>query len=72
MKFYQNRRSSQRSNERLLAVEGGQVVCPRRGMVDIEDCWICPAYRGLGGGSVEGVFCSTEPTITRFATTAIE
>jgi hypothetical protein len=47
--------------ERVLAVEGGQVVCPRRGIVDLEMCWVCPAYRGLTTGPREGVICGTEP-----------
>ena len=47
--------------ERRLAVEDGQVVCPRRGIVDLETCWACPAYRGLTTGPREGVICGTEP-----------
>ena len=43
--------------ERALRVEAGQVVCPRRGLVDIEDCWICPHYRGLWDGRVESLIC---------------
>ena len=50
--------------ERVLAVEGGQVVCPRRGMVDLEMCWVCPAYRGLTTGPREGVICGTEPFLS--------
>jgi hypothetical protein len=45
------------SNERSLRVEAGQVVCPRRGGVDIEECWACPDYRGLGTGRVETLMC---------------
>lgn len=44
-------------SERSLRVEAGQVVCPRRGIVDIEDCWICPEYRGLSDGQVESLIC---------------
>ncbi|HET7169234.1 MAG TPA: hypothetical protein VFI69_08520 [Candidatus Limnocylindrales bacterium] len=44
---------------RALTVEAGQVVCPRRGLVDLEVCWVCPAYRGLSTGHFEGVLCST-------------
>ena len=47
--------------ERVLAVDGGQVVCPRRGIVDLDMCWGCPAYRGLTTGPREGVICGTEP-----------
>ena len=43
--------------ERALRVEAGQVVCPRRGVVDIEACWICPDYRGLTEGGSESVIC---------------
>jgi hypothetical protein len=44
-------------NERPLRVQAGQVVCPRRGVVDIEGCWACPDYRGLGTGRVETLLC---------------
>jgi len=47
--------------ERVLAVDDGQVVCPRRGIVDLDMCWGCPAYRGLTTGPREGVICGTEP-----------
>ena len=53
--------------ERALAVEDGQVVCPRRGIVDLEMCWVCPAYRGLTTGSREGVICGTEPVFLPIA-----
>ena len=53
--------------ERVLAVEGGQVVCPRRGIVDLEMCWVCPAYRGLTTGPREGVICGTEPVFLPIA-----
>lgn len=50
--------------ERVLAVESGQVVCPRRGIVDLEMCWICPAYGGLTAGPREGVVCGAEPFLS--------
>ncbi len=50
-----------RRAERILIVEAGQVVCPRRGIVDIEQCWACPAYRGAAPGVADGLVCSTEP-----------
>lgn len=53
--------------ERVLAVEAGQVVCPRRGIVDLESCWICPAYRGLTTGPREGLICGTEPVFMAIA-----
>lgn len=64
--IFRTHRPPRRMNERILTVEEGQVMCPRRGIVDIEDCWICPAYRGLAGGQVEGVACSTEPMTLLF------
>lgn len=60
MEFYRTHRPSRTTHERVLIVEAGQVMCPRRGIVDIADCWTCPAYRGLSGGRFEGVVCSTE------------
>ena len=43
--------------ERALRVEAGRVVCPRRGLVDIVVCWMCPSYRGLTSGRVEALIC---------------
>ena len=62
----------QRSDHRVLAVEAGQVVCPRQGVVDIERCWVCPAYGGLSAGRIEGVVCMANPTeLTFFSLPAI-
>ena len=55
MKVHRAARS--RSHDRTLPVEAGQVVCPRRGLIDIEVCWACPAYDGLSTGRFEGVVC---------------
>jgi hypothetical protein len=55
------------SRERVLAVEAGQVVCPRQGVVDLESCWMCPAYGGLTTGAREGVICGTEPAFLSIA-----
>ena len=52
--------SIRRPHERTLAIEAGQVVCQRRGIVDIEDCWTCSAYHGLSSGRIEGVICGAE------------
>lgn len=52
-----HRISNERSQHRILEVEAGQVVCPRRGIVDVERCWVCPAYDGLSAGRIEGVVC---------------
>jgi hypothetical protein len=55
MKVY--RPSRPRSQPLTLAVEDGQVTCPRRGLIDVEHCWACPAYDGLSTGRFEGVVC---------------
>lgn len=55
MKLHRIRKAPRR--ERTLVVEAGQVMCPRTGMVDLERCWICPAYDGFSTGLVEGVVC---------------
>jgi hypothetical protein len=39
------RRDRPRVDRRILIIEAWQVVCPRPGLVDIEQCWTCPAYR---------------------------
>lgn len=67
MKLYSTRPPRRPSHERVLAVEAGQVMCPHGGIVDIEDCWICPAYRGLSGGSIEGLVCNTEVGVMSIA-----
>jgi len=55
------------SRERVLAVEAGQVVCPRQGVVDLEWCWTCPAYRGLTTGARESVICGMQPAFLGIA-----
>ena len=54
--------------EHHLAVEAGQVVCPHRGIVDLESYWVCPAYRGLSTGRVESLLCASESTLLSSAT----
>ena len=54
-----------RRHERILAVEAGQVVCPDRGVVDLERCWMCPAYAGLSSARIEGVICRVDVGGTR-------
>jgi len=49
-----------RHGERVLPVEAGQVVCPHRGIVDLERCWMCPAYVGLSTSRIEGVICRAD------------
>jgi hypothetical protein len=64
METHRNRRPPP-THERILAIEEGRVMCPRRGIVDLEDCWTCPAYRGMSGW-IEGLVCSTAPVILPF------
>ena len=45
----------------VLQVEGGQVVCPRRGPTDIEVCFVCPASRGFPDGPSAHLVCTGEP-----------
>jgi hypothetical protein len=57
------------AHERILTIEAGQVMCPRRGIVDLEECWACPAYLGMSGW-IEGLVCSTAPMVLPFGGTA--
>lgn len=43
--------------ERRLTVEAGEVVCPRRGITDVETCFICPSFRRLAGEEDGEVTC---------------
>jgi hypothetical protein len=51
------------SYEQVLVVDEGQVVCPRRGTVDVELCFICPRFRGFHEGITEGLVCAYEPVL---------
>ncbi|HEX2754956.1 MAG TPA: hypothetical protein VHM48_05805 [Candidatus Limnocylindrales bacterium] len=53
-------RSPRPRTEHLIAltVEVGQVVCPARGITDIEHCFTCSAYRGLQDGPAERLVCA--------------
>ena len=64
----QHRIAKERNDERVLVVEAGQVVCPRQGNVDMERCWVCPAYGGLSSGHIEGVVCEANLEDLRFDT----
>ena len=55
-----NLRQRKTTDQRVLTSEAGQVVCPNRGVMDVEDCWVCPAYRGLSTGPTEGLVCSPD------------
>jgi hypothetical protein len=52
-----------RPHERVLAVEEGQVVCPRRGVIDIETCFACPRFRGFQEGITEDLVCGYESVL---------
>jgi hypothetical protein len=41
-------------------IDSGRVVCPVRGVVELEDCWNCPAYLGLSDDRIPGVVCDPE------------
>ena len=41
-----------------LSVEVGQVVCPANGIIDIERCFTCGAYRGIQDGPDERLVCA--------------
>ena len=45
-----------------LAVEAGQVVCPRRGIIDTELCFACSAFRGSAVSDPETIVCSPAMT----------
>lgn len=44
--------------ELALGMEAGQVVCPDRGLMDVEDCFICSRFRGLDGDRIACVAAS--------------
>jgi hypothetical protein len=54
------RTRSDATHERVLVVDEGQVVCPRRGTVDLELCFLCPRFRGFHEGITEGLVCNYE------------
>jgi hypothetical protein len=62
----QHRIAKERSGHRTLGVEAGQVACPRQGILDVERCWVCPAYGGLSAGRIEGVICNENLADLRF------
>ena len=50
-------------DEQVLVVEDGRVACPRRGVIDLELCFICPRFRGFHQGITEGLVCSYESVL---------
>ena len=62
-----NLRQRKTTEQRVLTIEAGQVVCPDRGVMDVEDCWVCPAYRGLSTGPTEGLVCAPDRTASLYS-----
>jgi hypothetical protein len=64
---------SARKNERAddselaLRIERGEVVCTRRGIVDIEDCWVCRDYRGYAEGPFDSLICGASEDLVASA-----
>lgn len=54
-----NSRRSRPTNreEQLLRVKAGRVVCPRRGVIDLELCFVCAYFGGFQQGITEGLVC---------------
>jgi hypothetical protein len=48
------------SDEHVLPVAAGHVVCPRRGVCDLEVCFLCPHFRGFQEGVTEDLVCGYE------------
>lgn len=47
-----------RSNRTLsLPTEAGQVVCPRRGIIDMEHCFACSAFLGPATADPDTIVC---------------
>jgi hypothetical protein len=56
-----NRRSRpENRDEQVLPVEAGRVVCPRRGVIDLELCFVCPHFSGFQEGVTEDLVCGYE------------
>jgi hypothetical protein len=51
------------SREQVLPVDEGEVACPRRGIIDLELCFLCPRFRGFHEGITEGLVCSYESVL---------
>lgn len=54
------RRRPHRPTGHVLEVEAGQVMCPRRGPIDLEQCFACSAYRGFQEGPIERLVCASD------------
>jgi hypothetical protein len=51
------------AHEQVLVVDEGQVSCPRRGIIDLELCFLCPRFRGFHEGITEGLVCGYESVL---------
>ena len=58
--------------ERALSVERGRVMCPRRGPVDIERCWVCREYLGMADAHVEWLVCGLTDDAVASETWAVD
>jgi hypothetical protein len=53
-------RTTDPSSAMSRPIEGGQISCPIRGVVDIERCFMCPAFDGIREGTTERLLCRPE------------
>lgn len=51
------------SHEHALIVDEGQVACPRRGIIDLELCFLCSRFRGFQEGITERLVCGYESVL---------
>jgi hypothetical protein len=57
------RRQQESEGLGALHIEAGQVMCPHRGPTDIEECFVCSAFRGLRPGLDERLLCRRDRTL---------
>jgi hypothetical protein len=60
MHAFENRRRASRTSVSgtTVGVEAGQVVCPSRGVIDVETCFACGRFRGMTGARGSGLVCA--------------
>jgi len=59
MRTFRRYRPTHRT-EQVLRVGNGQVVCPRRGVIDLELCFPCTHFGGFQEGLTEDLVCEYE------------
>ena len=64
----QSTRTADRRAAMGRVIEGGQVSCPIRGVVDLERCFMCPAFEGIQEGTTEQLVCRPERDLAGLAT----